>query len=162
MGPALAIKAVSGRRFGLISFGVTQVLIDVETLIHLLRGDAVAHEFLHTFLGATLMAAPAAVFGLGLARLLVERRPLGGWVANAVGRLGETSWAAAAIGALSGAWSHVVLDGMMHPDARPFAPWSGANPFLNAMTLGTLHQLCVVTGVLGGVVLLARLLRRAR
>jgi len=53
------------------------------------------------------------------------------------------------VGALLGSYSHIILDGMMHADMRPFAPWSDANPFLRAVSLGTLHWACVILGIAG-------------
>jgi membrane-bound metal-dependent hydrolase YbcI (DUF457 family) len=63
---------------------------------------------------------------------------------------------AVAIGALAGCWSHVVFDGMMHDDMAPFAPFSDANPLLHAVSVATLHRGCVVAGVVGIAILLAR------
>ena len=45
MGPGLAIKAVTGRHLSLLVFGVSQVVIDVEPLVRIIRGDAVLHGF---------------------------------------------------------------------------------------------------------------------
>lgn len=56
MGPGLAVKAVSGRRFSLMVFGFCQVAIDIEPLVRMLRGDIVIHGFTQTYLGATLVA----------------------------------------------------------------------------------------------------------
>ena len=52
MGPGLAIKAVSGRYLSLMVFGFSQVAMDIEPLVRMIRGDAVLHGFTHTYLGA--------------------------------------------------------------------------------------------------------------
>jgi membrane-bound metal-dependent hydrolase YbcI (DUF457 family) len=64
--------------------------------------------------------------------------------------------AAALIGAALGAWSHVVLDGVMHRDLRPLGPWSDGNPLLGAISLGWLHGLCAIAGAIGAALWLAR------
>jgi len=151
MGPALAIKAAAGRRFALVTFGVSQVLIDVEPLLHMLRGDRVLHGFFHTFLGATLLVIPSALLGLVLVRLAIARRLFGASAGRWLDDLGEASWAAVLAGAVIGAWSHVFLDGLMHADLRPFAPWSDANPWLHAVPVSAIHLFCLLAGIVGGV-----------
>jgi hypothetical protein len=51
---------------------------------------------------------------------------------------------------------------MMHADMKPFAPFNDANPLLGAVFLNTLHGFCVLTGLVGGVVIAARRLRHRR
>ena len=69
MGPAFAVKAVAPRYFSFLVFGITQVAIDAEAAFYLIRDDWPYHRFLHTYLGATLVALLAVVVG----RLLLER-----------------------------------------------------------------------------------------
>ncbi len=58
MGPALAAKAVLGRHFSIPVYGFTQVAIDSEVLAgYPLRGDLSFHKLMHTFAGATAVAA---------------------------------------------------------------------------------------------------------
>ena len=37
----------------------------------------------------------------------------------------------------------------MHVDVRPFAPFSAASPWLQAVTIETLQWLCVLAGAVG-------------
>jgi membrane-bound metal-dependent hydrolase YbcI (DUF457 family) len=53
------------------------------------------------------------------------------------------------LGGLAGGLSHPVLDGIMHPDVRPFMPWSDRNPFLGFVSETTLHVACVVAALVG-------------
>ena len=48
-----------------------------------------------------------------------------------------------------GALTHPILDGMMHSDIRPFAPFSKGNPFYMALDIVQLHTTCVVAGLVG-------------
>ena len=45
--------------------------------------------------------------------------------------------------------SHPFLDGIMHPDVRPFMPWTDYNPFLGLIGLAPLHLACIASAVLG-------------
>ena len=59
-------------------------------------------------------------------------------------------------GALLGAWSHVALDSLMHPDMEPLWPFAAGNALLTVMSLDALHLLCIGSGVAGLIVLIAR------
>jgi hypothetical protein len=163
-GPAAAIKAAAPRHFSFTMFVFTNVVIDVEPLYFMLIEDWPIHRFCHTYLGATVAAV--ACFFVG--------RPVCSWAlrlwnsrldAAQLRWLGvETRIAAlpALSGALIGAWSHVLLDSLMHPDMDPLAPFMKGNAMLQFVTLGQLELFCVVTGALGAVILLAAALRRRK
>ena len=58
MGPALVTKAVLGRRFSVPLYGLMQVAIDSEVLAgYPFHGDLAFHKIMHTFAGATAVAA---------------------------------------------------------------------------------------------------------
>jgi membrane-bound metal-dependent hydrolase YbcI (DUF457 family) len=52
-------------------------------------------------------------------------------------------------GALIGAWSHVLLDSVMHADITPLAPFTQSNGLHLIVSLRTLHLFCVAAGLLG-------------
>jgi len=150
-GPGLLCKALLGRHLSLLAFVLAQVVIDVETAWWMLRGEWVIHRFLHTYAGSTLAA--------GVVVLLAWRLPLfatGAWNRR-VAREGLPGWglaprperAALVAGALLGAWSHVLLDSLMHADMDPLAPWSQGNGLLGALSLAWLNAFCVGSGLLG-------------
>jgi len=66
------------------------------------------------------------------------------------------------VGAVLGSYSHVVLDGIMHADMRPLAPWSDDNPFLHLVSLDALHLGCVGAAVVGGLLWLMFSRRKPR
>ena len=70
------------------------------------------------------------------------------------------SWPAAIAGAFVGAYSHVFLDSIMHSDMQPFAPVSQANGLLHLISVDALHVVCVLSGVLGALLLYAAFLVR--
>src|SRR5438105_15382847 len=48
-GPGLLIKAVAPRHFSVAAYSVVQVVIDIESGVHLLHGDYPVHRQAHTF-----------------------------------------------------------------------------------------------------------------
>jgi len=162
MGPGLAVKAVSGRHFSLMVFGFSQVAIDIEPLVRIIRGDAVLHGFTHTYLGATLIALVSVVVGRPVCQFFLNywtpdpSSPFLNWLR---GRR-FISWPAAFAGAFVGTYSHIFLDSIMHSDMQPLAPLSDANTLLHVVSLEGLHLLCVLSGVLGALLMLAAFLIR--
>jgi membrane-bound metal-dependent hydrolase YbcI (DUF457 family) len=140
-GPGLLLGLVGRKNFSLGTFMAVNVVIDVESGWHLATHAYPVHTFLHTALGASLAAlvvAPTWWFAR-------RRTPA------ALGGPRPVAPRAAALGAALGAWSHVVLDGIMHGDVRPLAPWSAENPLLHLVPLADLHSLCIGAGLVGAV-----------
>ena len=131
------------RRFSLIFFVALQVVIDLESLYHLVKHRYPVHRFLHTFIGAALLAAGSSALVFGA---------MSWWRSRHVGprpAQGLYVYVALLATALFATWSHVVLDGIMHRDIRPFWPLSDANPLLSLVGVGMLHLACLVTGFFG-------------
>jgi hypothetical protein len=155
LGPGLAVKAAAGRHFSLMVFAFSQAVMDIEPTLRILRGDAVVHAIMHTYLGATIVAALSLVIGRPICeRLLGSLRPdprsaFLGWLLRDT----RISWPAAAAGAFLGTYSHVALDSVMHADMSPLAPWPARNQLLAVVSLRTLHVACVVSGALGALLI---------
>src|SRR4051794_19743185 len=133
-------------------FGGSQVLMDVEPLVQMIRGDAVLHGMSHTIGGALVIGVVSAVVG----------RPL----SNALLRQSEISdqpigWGVAFASALIGTYSHIGLDAIMHSDMNPLWPIARGNTLLGALPVGTLHLLCVLSGLFGGAFISLRIRREA-
>ena len=162
IGPGLAVKAVSGRYFSLMVFGFSQIAIDIEPVVRIIRGDAVIHGFTHTYLGATLVGIISFVVGRPICQFLLKSwtpdpgSPFLSWLRGQE----LISWPAAVAGAFVGTYSHVFLDSIMHPDMRPLAPLSNANGLLQSISVGALHTLCALSGVFGALLLFAVFLVR--
>jgi membrane-bound metal-dependent hydrolase YbcI (DUF457 family) len=126
-----------------IAFVAANCITDVESIYNVLNGNFPVHRFLHTFLGAAVVTGLTIALFLSARRLAVPLRlpDLFQWQ--------HLSLMAVAVGAIVGAYSHILLDGIMHADMRPFAPWSDANPLFQVISLSTLHWACVMTGVVG-------------
>lgn len=152
MGPGLAIKAVAGRHFSLVTFGVAQVSMDIEPLVGMLRGAEVLHGTTHTYLAAL-------VIGLGVAWLSPALNPFVLRYWNRYLELRRMVWLVeppsatrltALASALAGTLSHVALDSIMHSDIAPLAPWSQANALLRVFSIDALEQGCLIAGLCGG------------
>lgn len=127
-GPGAALHVLAPRHIGFLPFCAANVLIDLESLYNLIQRNWPVHAFLHTWIGAALVAA--ATIGLFLAA-----QRLG--FCKALTRRGLVA------GAALGAFTHLVFDGIMHADMAPFAPFSNANPLLALIAIDRLHQLCL-------------------
>ena len=156
MGAGLALKAVAGRHFSVLTFGMAQVAMDIEPLVRMMRGAAVLHGPTHTYLGAVPIALATAALAPWLCHPLLRR-----W--NREVQHHRVEWLhenelwrprTVLLGALAGTWSHVLLDSVMHADITPWAPWSGANGLYAWVSLSTLHGLCVAGMVVGAVTVL--------
>lgn len=157
MGPGLAIKAVSGRHFSLMVFGFSQVAIDIEPLVRIIRGDAVLHGFTHTYVGASLIALVSVLVGRPVCQFLLNH-----WVPDSHSAFLNwlrgpklISWPAAIAGAFVGTYSHVLLDSIMHSDMEPLAPLTAANGLLHVISVEALHLLCVLGGIIGALFMFA-------
>lgn len=133
-----------------LSFCATNVLIDFESLYNLVYQLHPVHAFFHTYIGATLLIAAVVLLFLGL-RTFESRF----WLPNLF-RWRELNSKSVAIGAALGAYSHVVLDSVMHSDIQPLSPLSLSNALLGIVPLSVLHLACLALGVLGGAVVAVR------
>lgn len=149
MGPGATFKLIGGSAFSLLVFGFAQVLIDLEPLIRMYRGDTVLHGPSHTYFGALLIGTLAMVIGKPLFEWLMrdwnetsKPRPFSSWQFPE-----RLSWSAAASGGFIGTFSHIVLDSVMHADIHPWAPVSDANGLYLLIPLGWFHLFCLAAGL---------------
>jgi hypothetical protein len=140
-GLGVLFKGIAPARTSLLSFVASQVVIDLETAFHLLRGEWPVHRALHTF----ILATPVGL----LTGLLIWC--VGRWLGRFDQRWpAEFRLAPALVGGGLGGLTHPLLDGVMHSDIQPLAPFTTRNPLYLAIGLGWLHWLCVAAAVVGG------------
>ena len=141
MGPGLLLKAALQGSFSLMVFGWAQILIDIQPLLVMLSGHGALHGFSHTYLGATPIALLAAWSGkyAGEFGLRVLRMP-------AYCPIGLRT---ALVSAFIGTYSHVAIDGIMHADMAPLAPFADERLLYGIVGVGTLHAFCLASAVLG-------------
>jgi len=149
-GPGAALHSVAPKQVSLLGFCSANVFIDFESLYNLIHQRYPVHALLHTCIGATLIVA-ATVLLFMLCRWFASRF----WLPDLFGwrQLNDRQ---VLFGAALGAYSHLVLDSLMHDDIRPLAPFSDANPLLNLIPLGALHIACIASGILGAIIVVGR------
>ena len=146
MGPGIAIKALLQGSFSLMVFGWAQIIMDIQPLLVMITGEGHLHGFSHTFVGAALLTVVAALSGKRLAEWGLKWLEIDRFMPIHI------SWPVAFFSAAIGCASHVVLDAIMHHDVEPCFPVSLTNPLLNLLSNQALHQFCLYSGVIGGVV----------
>jgi hypothetical protein len=151
MGPALALKAVSGPYFSVLVFGIAQVAMDIEPLIGMVRDADVLHGWRHSYVGASVIGLLVMFLAPPLCRLILARwnTELAAHGAGWLGSPGHIGWVPAATGAFVGTYSHVALDSIMHSDMTPLSPWSKANGLLGVLSITDLHLVCIGAGAFG-------------
>ena len=155
-GPGLLIKAAAPRQFSMAAYSLTQVVIDIESGYYMLHKTFPVHRDAHTFLMGGLIGF--------LCGLVVSR--IGAWISRPRDVVGEALAAeyrlsVAVLSGVFGGLLHPVLDGIIYRDIRPFRPFSAANPLYGLVSARMVYEFCVVTALVGAVLLLARE-RRAR
>jgi membrane-bound metal-dependent hydrolase YbcI (DUF457 family) len=143
-GPGVLFHAAAPRKVSFIAFVAANCITDCESIYHILAGHFPVHRFLHTFVGATLVGAMTVALFLFM-RWLARRAPLPNWL-----EWQQLTLTAVIVGALLGSYSHILLDGIMHADMHPLAPWSDENPLLHLVSSSTLHWACVFSAIAGG------------
>lgn len=146
MGPGILVKALLQGSFSLMVFGWSQIIMDIQPLVVMITGDGHLHGFTHTYIGATLLAIFSALTGkylseIGLYVLGLNRQ----WQVR-------ISWPVTVLSAFVGAYSHVLIDSVMHRDMAPFFPFSQASPLLGIISVSALHKVCVYSGLVGAAV----------
>ena len=154
MGPGIVVKVFLQGAFSLMVFGWSQILIDIQPLVVMLTDRGELHGFSHTYIGASLIALIAAPSGkyLGEIGLRIIRRP----------EYNPISWSVAIVSAFIGTYSHVFIDAIMHSDIEPFSPFTKQSAAYGIISINTLHLLCLVSALIGGIAFLLIERRRRR
>ena len=142
LGPAAVVKAIAGRHFSFMVFGGTQVLMDIEPLIGIIRDWNILHGRTHTLLGAFLIGLAATFSGKPISNFVLDWLKIPHHV---------ITWRTAAISAFIGSYSHVLLDALMHYDMEPGWPLWGGNPLLYATSIDNVHRWCLLAAIVGGI-----------
>ena len=146
------VKAMVPNKFSWAVFSLTNILIDLEPITCFLITLEPRHMFLHTIIGSTSVAIISATYGRAICERAIEI-----WNEEIRGNL-EAKWltfdikiskTSAWIGALFGAWSHLILDSFMHFDIKPLSPFTEANLLLGEISVVWLHTICLGLGLIG-------------
>src|SRR5262245_27513917 len=115
LGPGAVFKAAAGRRFSFMVFGGCEVLMDIEPLIHMVRGDTLLHGPTHTISGALVIGAAAGSIGKPISEAVLRMLAIPYY---------PFTWPSSFVAAFAGTFSHIALDAVMHTDIEPLAPFS--------------------------------------
>jgi len=146
----LLVKAAAPRRFSMAAYTLAQVVIDLESGYYLLRGEYPVHRQAHTFLLGGLIGLLCGLIVSRVGERWARPRDV---VPEALAA--EYRLPLAVASGIFGGVFHSVLDGIMHPDIRPFRPFTDANPLFGLVSLQVLYLFCVITGLVGAALLLA-------
>ena len=157
VGPAFLLKTAIDKRISVTSFSVSQIVMDIEPLIRMIRGDAILHGITHTYLAAL----PLGVLSYFITRMFLKFFI---YRSNASTKQANLNWLSLSVStkkcvffsALLGTISHVFFDSIMHFDIRPYAPFSDSNQLYNLISIDELYSLCFWSGIVGIVLWLAR------
>ena len=141
MGPGILIKAMLQGSFSLMVFGWSQIVMDIQPLVAMISGVGKLHGFTHTYVGSTLLAVVAAITG----KYLAQRALVAVFSMTPV----VISWWVAFLSAFIGAYSHVVIDSVMHSDMQPLSPLFHSNALLGFTSVSALHKFCLYSGLIG-------------
>ena len=152
---AAPIKAIIPRYFSWSIFTLTNIFIDLEPITYFIFTGVPSHKFFHSILGATL---------IGLIGALFFRKLCGNYIMKWNKNLHpiDRKWLEvrnpkinvfeALLGGLIGAWSHLILDSMMHEDINPLWPFISENILLNICSNNTIIYACLCLMILGLVI----------
>jgi len=154
MGPGIAVKAVLQGSFSLMVFGWAQIIMDLQPLFVMITGEGHLHGFSHTYLGATILAILSALSGKYLSEIGLYILGLNKEWEIVIG------WRVTFLSAFIGSFSHVLLDSIMHADVEPFFPLTSTNSIQGIISIEALHQLSIISGIIGGIVYFAINFRR--
>jgi hypothetical protein len=141
-GVGLLAKGVAPRAFSVSAFVASQVVIDLESAYYLfVAREWPVHRWMHTLAVGSVVGALAGI----ATRVIAARLPRDSRRALPP----DFGWRQCLIGGLLGGATHPLLDGVMHADVRPFLPFAAGNPYLGWLSLGTVHLLCILAGLIG-------------
>src|SRR2546423_15132783 len=76
LGPGLLIKAAAPRQFSMAAYTVAQVVIDIESGYHVLRGETYVHRQAHTFFLGGLIGLVCGLVVSRIGRWLARPRDI--------------------------------------------------------------------------------------
>lgn len=146
--PGILLKALLQGSFGLMVFGWAQFVMDIQPFIAMAFGDIHLHGLTHTYVGATLIALFSAVTGKYLSQWAL--RLLSAAAAHGI----SIRWTVALASAVVGAYSHVILDRLMHTHVELLSALPYSNELLELVAIETIQKFCIYTGVAGAILYL--------
>jgi membrane-bound metal-dependent hydrolase YbcI (DUF457 family) len=145
MGPGIAVKALLRGSFSVMVFGWAQIVIDIQPLVVMIRGEGHMHGLTHTYVGATVLAIFAGYTGKYLGEIGLLILGLGRY------RPVKIAWWVAFLSAFASTYSHVAIDSIVHSDMQPLYPFTDSNAMLGILSASAVYQLCIYSGLAGAI-----------
>ena len=154
---AAPIKAIIPRHFSWSIFTLTNIFIDLEPITFFLFTGIPSHKFFHSILGTTLLGLICAIYFRKLCTNYILK-----WNKNLhpIDRKwlevkdSKISLFEGVTGGLIGAWSHLILDSIMHEDIKPLWPFISSNSLLRSLSPDIILYLCLGLFILGVIIFL--------
>lgn len=164
MGPGILFKSFGGSCLSLTTFALAQISMDLEVVVRVVLGSARLHGFTNTIIGATVVRMLTVSLGKPVCEWTLRwwNRKLTPAQARWLQVDDGISWTAAWIGGIFGAYSHFVLDAIMHSDARPWMPFSEVNSFVGLVSIDQLNRLCLLSLLIGVAIIVVSGVLRAK
>jgi hypothetical protein len=135
-GPSVIIGLVFRRLIDLPVIVLVNVVMDFEPLAVMLLGlDYPLHGYVHTFLIGSVIGVVWAVVSFCFLKGFYS------WLMKILRLSYQPRFGAMVIAGVLGVWLHIFLDGIMHPDTRPFWPLQ-VRPFLHIISVERLYEMC--------------------
>ena len=139
-----AVKSIFNKHFSWSIFALTNIVIDIEVIYYIITTGEPLHRFFHTLVGSTIAAIFCTIVGIPICERLLKF-----WNKNLQNEksLEKLKWLSAQTdisifssftGAFVGAYSHILLDSLMHSDVKPFEPFFSKN-FIGIISIDALH-----------------------
>ena len=127
--------------------------MDLQPLLVMVVGRGTLHGISHTVIGATVIAVFSAVTGKYLSEYVFV------WLDKDFTEFQKSifdlpkfiSYKVAFLSAFIGAYSHILLDSVMHSDLRPLFPISDNNALLNLASYEQVNKICIYSGIVGAI-----------
>lgn len=149
---AAPIKAIIPRHFSWSIFALTNIIIDLEPITYFLFTGIPSHKFFHSIFGATLLGLICPIYFRKLCTNYIMKwnknlHPIDRkWLEVKNPKVNKFE---AVVGGLVGAWSHLILDSIMHQDIKPLWPISSNNLFLSLISPDSILYLCLAMLIAG-------------
>ena len=157
-----SVKSVFPKYFSWSVFTLTNIIIDTEVLYYLFTTGELSHKFFHTILGASLIAIICATLGKPICELglricnntLQNEKSLKSlrWLSTDV----KINTISSLIGAFAGAYTHLILDSVMHRDVVPLSPFTNINNLLGIISIENLQYACLGSFIIGLIIYIVR------
>ncbi len=154
MGAVLISKPLCNSHLSLITFGIAQIIMDIEPGIGMLNDAAILHGPTHTILGAIGIAFFVMLISPVVCKIFLGKvnKELSHYRLLWLIQTEQVQMRDVIFSALFGTLSHVALDSLLHADIRPLSPFSMSNPLFGLVSHDGVYQLCAAACILGFVI----------